>query len=611
MMWPTLASLLEERLWDDPHATHVVVHAFNEWMHEHWTYSFDDRIYATPVITLPIIDEALRELDYVVEHGAQAILIRPAPVPDFNGRRRSFALPEYDRFWERVQEADVMVGMHSSDSGFQRYLNEWEGYDSEFLPFAQKPSAFSAIVGADYRTISDVVASIIGHGLATRFPKLRFVPVENGSAWVRPLVTKFKKIYERSPELFDEDPMVAFNRCVYVHPFHEEDTLGLVELLGADNVALRVRLSAPRGDVRPDHLRRRDRRTARVGPGQDHGREPGQAHEGGLAPSQPGGGPGPPPSTQRAAISSWSAPSPRSASSSATSFANRSRATTRRSAPPAAATVSRAKERPEPPPRASPSAARSRPRRSPAARALWARATPAAKSPLLSSLAHLGAPHVAHEDDPVAVGGQHRSATLEDERIPAHHRQQAPRLCRRPTPRHRRVEEVRPDRSRPLGQTLHRRRRDGAVDHERRAGSQSGQHAGRAAAHHLDVVVGANAQADDVHPGREGARIGRRLGAQLHKGVEAGRAPRPHRQLEAARQDPSGHRAPLVPEADEPDARRHRRKLAARGRRRDEARRHPAGTAKRSRTARLSGLPEPSQGMADSSSRISMRVGTL
>jgi predicted TIM-barrel fold metal-dependent hydrolase len=251
MMWPTLASLLEERLADDPRGTHAVIHAFNQWMHEHWTYNFDERIFATPVITLPIVDEALRELDYVVERGARAVLIRPAPVPDFNGRRRSFALPEYDRFWARMQEADILVGMHSSDSGFQRYLNEWEGYDSEFLPFAQKPSAFSAIVGSDYRTISDVVASIIGHGLATRFPELRFIPVENGSAWVRPLVTKFQKVYERSPGLFDEDPMVAFRRSIFVHPFHEEDTLGLVKLLGADNVVFGSDYPHPEGMFDP------------------------------------------------------------------------------------------------------------------------------------------------------------------------------------------------------------------------------------------------------------------------------------------------------------------------------------------------------------------------
>ena len=100
MMWPTLASLLEERLADDPVATHVVIHALNQWMHEQWTFNFDDRIFPTPVITLPIVDKAIEELDWVLERGAKAILIRPAPVPDFNGRRRSFALPEFDPFWE-------------------------------------------------------------------------------------------------------------------------------------------------------------------------------------------------------------------------------------------------------------------------------------------------------------------------------------------------------------------------------------------------------------------------------------------------------------------------------------------------------------------------------
>ena len=59
MMWPTLASLLEERLADDPKATHVVIHALNQWMHEHWTFDFEGRIFPTPIVTLPILDEAL------------------------------------------------------------------------------------------------------------------------------------------------------------------------------------------------------------------------------------------------------------------------------------------------------------------------------------------------------------------------------------------------------------------------------------------------------------------------------------------------------------------------------------------------------------------------
>ena len=247
IMWPTLASLLEERLADDPDATHVLVHALNEWMIEHWTYNYENRIFPTPVITLPLVDKALAELDYVVERGAKTILVRPAPVPGYNGRRRSFALPEYDPFWARVQEAGVLVGMHSSDDGQQRYLNEWEGHVGEFLPFGQKPSGFSKFLGAQYRGIKDTVTSIVGHGLATRFPDIRFMPVENGSAWLKPLQETMKKVYGRNPGAFDEDPLVALKRSIMLHPFFEEDILGVVDAIGADNVVFGSDYPHPEG----------------------------------------------------------------------------------------------------------------------------------------------------------------------------------------------------------------------------------------------------------------------------------------------------------------------------------------------------------------------------
>lgn len=250
MMWPTLASVLEERLADDPEATHVVVHAYNQWLHDQWSFDYEGRIFATPVVTLPIVGRAIEELEWILERGAKAILIRPAPVPDFNGRRRSFALPEFDPFWKRVEEADILVGMHSSDSGFQRYLNEYEGWGDEFLPFTQK-SAFSTLVGWDSRPITDVVSSVIGHGLASRFPKLRILPVENGSAWVRPLVDKLARVYARSPELFDEDPVEAFRRCFWVHPFHEEDPVGLAEQIGVENVCFGSDYPHPEGMADP------------------------------------------------------------------------------------------------------------------------------------------------------------------------------------------------------------------------------------------------------------------------------------------------------------------------------------------------------------------------
>ena len=246
VMWPTLASLLEERMADDPDATHVMVHALNEWMLEHWTFNYENRIFPTPVITLPVLDKALAELDYVVEHGAKAILIRPAPVPGYNGRRRSFALPEYDPFWARVQEAGVVVGMHSSDDGQTRYTNEWEGRTSETLPFV-KTSGFQALVSAQYRGIKDTVTSIVGHGLATRFPDIRFMPVENGSAWLKPLLGTMEKVYGRNPRAFDEDPTVALRRSIVLHPFFEEDVPGVIEAMGVDNVVFGSDYPHPEG----------------------------------------------------------------------------------------------------------------------------------------------------------------------------------------------------------------------------------------------------------------------------------------------------------------------------------------------------------------------------
>src|SRR5262245_61268911 len=49
LMFPTLASVLEERMKEDPEMMHAVIHAFNEWIHETWTFDYDNRIFSTPV----------------------------------------------------------------------------------------------------------------------------------------------------------------------------------------------------------------------------------------------------------------------------------------------------------------------------------------------------------------------------------------------------------------------------------------------------------------------------------------------------------------------------------------------------------------------------------
>jgi predicted TIM-barrel fold metal-dependent hydrolase len=230
LLWPTLASVLEERLADDPDAAVVLVHALNEWMHEHWSYAYSDAIFATPIVSLAAgNDVAIAELEYVHERGAKIFLLRVAPVPTWQGRK-SFALGEFDPFWERAEELDLVVGMHAGDPGYTRYTNEWEGIRQEYSAFRGNGTPGFLTLASEKDSLVDALASIIGHGLATRFPRLRFMPVEFAAAWIRPFYAKLQRASARSAVLFDEDPLEIFNRNVWVHAFHEPDPKGLIDL---------------------------------------------------------------------------------------------------------------------------------------------------------------------------------------------------------------------------------------------------------------------------------------------------------------------------------------------------------------------------------------------
>ena len=246
LLFPTLASVLEERLRDDPELIHDVVHAFNQWLFETWSFNHQDRIFSTPVISLPIVDRAIEELEWVVERGAKCVLIRPAPVPGLRGSR-SFGLPEFDPFWERVVEHDLLVGMHSSDSGYTRYTNEWLGGDTEFLPF--QPQVFSMMQG--WRAIEDSVSALICHGALSRFPGLKISVIENGSSWVAPLLAKMKDVYKKEPQGFLEDPVEVFKRNIYVSPFWEDDLPALADLIGEEHVLFGSDYPHPEGLADP------------------------------------------------------------------------------------------------------------------------------------------------------------------------------------------------------------------------------------------------------------------------------------------------------------------------------------------------------------------------
>jgi predicted TIM-barrel fold metal-dependent hydrolase len=200
------------------------------------------------VITLPIVEEAIKELEWVVARGAKVVLIRPAPVPGFKGSR-SFAFPEFDPFWRAVVDADILVAMHNSDCGYTRYSADWVG-PNEMLPF--RLDAFRMLFSNNgHKPAEDACSAMVSHGLFSRFPDLRIALIENGADWIPHLFQMWADVYRKMPQAFPEHPVEAFTRNVWIAPFHEDNFREILDVLPVDHLLFGSDYPHPEGLAEP------------------------------------------------------------------------------------------------------------------------------------------------------------------------------------------------------------------------------------------------------------------------------------------------------------------------------------------------------------------------
>ncbi len=246
--FPTLASTIEVNFMDDPVATQVLIHAFNEWMYDDWGFDFGGRIYSTPVMNLATTEGAVRELEWALERGAKTVLVRPAPVAGYRGSKSPF-LPELDPFWARIQEAGIPVMFHASDSGYAKYSNDWTGADREMRPFEY--NLFESM-SQTHRPIMDTVFSAVGHGMLSRFPNVRIATIECGSAWITRVVETMKIQYGKTPQLFAEHPLDVLKRSLYIAPYWEDPLEPLADAIGFEHILFNSDWPHPEGIADPN-----------------------------------------------------------------------------------------------------------------------------------------------------------------------------------------------------------------------------------------------------------------------------------------------------------------------------------------------------------------------
>jgi predicted TIM-barrel fold metal-dependent hydrolase len=247
LMFPTLASAIEERMSHDHELVHAVIHSLNEWLLEVWGFQHRGRIFTTPIVTLMDVDMAVAELEFCLGHGARTVLVRPAPVPGYRGSR-SFGLPDFDPFWARVAEAGIFVSMHASDSGYDRIARMWQG-GSEFRPF--EPDPFKLMLGFSSRAISDSISALVCHGVFDRHPKVRVASIENGCNWIKTLVSRFHHVYGQMPQEFKRHPVETLQQHIFVSPFYEEPIREVANLVGVSQILFGSDFPHPEGLAEP------------------------------------------------------------------------------------------------------------------------------------------------------------------------------------------------------------------------------------------------------------------------------------------------------------------------------------------------------------------------
>ena len=250
IMLPTLGVCVEHQMRHDVEGTYANLGAFNRWLDDDWGFNYEERIFAVPLLSLLDVDLAVQELERVLAAGARIVHLRPTPV---NGM--TIADPHFDPFWARLNEASVPVAFHISEAGYNELMSVHWGEEPN--PRSHKQSAFQWAMFYGDRPIMDTIAALLYGNLFGRYPNLKAVSIENGSAWVPYLIKRLDKMkgmgrFGRWPGGRPEGRMSdIFRRHIVISPYHEDDHSILVEMLGVEGIVFGSDWPHPEGMVEP------------------------------------------------------------------------------------------------------------------------------------------------------------------------------------------------------------------------------------------------------------------------------------------------------------------------------------------------------------------------
>jgi predicted TIM-barrel fold metal-dependent hydrolase len=224
VLFPTY--LLPHFAMDDAKLQQACFRAYNDWLMDYCRVA-PNRLIGIAAISVYDIDEAVKELERCAKAGVKGSIIWQAPHPDL-----PFKSEHYNKFWAASQDFNMPVHLHIlTGHGYHKktvFGNDRQGVEH-----------YRGSVNLKLQEIINAFFELIFYGVLERYPKLKFVSVENEIGWMPFMLQQWDYYYNRfkreNPPPITKNPSDYFAGQVFGTFFRDTVAGHHFEWWGQDN----------------------------------------------------------------------------------------------------------------------------------------------------------------------------------------------------------------------------------------------------------------------------------------------------------------------------------------------------------------------------------------
>jgi uncharacterized protein len=209
----------------EPELAAAMARAYNNWLYE-FCQADPSKLMGAGMVSVFNIDDAISEAQRCVKQlGFRAVFLRANIVNGHNWHD-----PYYEPLWSALEELNVPLGFHESNTSAGRQVGDQFGYDFMLRHTFSHPFEQMLAVG-----------SFCGGGVLERHPKLRVAFLEGNCGWLPFLLWRLDEHWEMfgdqwAPELKNPPSFYFKRQCYASVEADEEPVKYAVDFVGNDRL---------------------------------------------------------------------------------------------------------------------------------------------------------------------------------------------------------------------------------------------------------------------------------------------------------------------------------------------------------------------------------------